>query len=223
MLKLFKNNKVFPEYWNEYLDHFDQKKNHNLQNTRFVVFDTETTGLNTSLDRILSIGAVAVSGFQIDVSDSIELYVRQDVYNRGTVSVHGIRKDGHDFKLEEEQAIIEFLKYVKDAILVAHHASFDVAMINIALRRLGLPKLKNKVLDTDDLFKKTKFSTDKEKRYSLDVLMKQFDVKAHDRHTAAGDAYITALVFLKILASLRMIRPITLKDLFFRSKRIGLL
>ena len=154
MLNWFKH-KDYPKYWKTYSNHFKTKKSNDLDLTRFIIFDTETTGLNPSSDRILSIGAISIIGNKIDIADSFELYLKQDTFNADTVEIHGILKEGNIAKIEEEQAIIQFLDYIKDAVLVAHHAAFDIAMVNESLVRLGLPRLKNKSLDTGILFKKS--------------------------------------------------------------------
>lgn len=52
--------KSYPEFWNRYASHFKASQEQEIEHIRFIVFDTETTGLNTSNDRILSIGAVAI-------------------------------------------------------------------------------------------------------------------------------------------------------------------
>ncbi|MGB5820621.1 MAG: 3'-5' exonuclease [Saonia sp.] len=213
----------YPDYWSTYIDHFKGKRKANLATARFVVFDTETTGLDITGDRILAIGAVAIVKNVLDVSDSIELYLKQEVFNSDTVAIHGILKGENVWKISEKEAVIKFLTYIQDAILVAHHTAFDIAMINACLYRQGLPRLKNKVLDTGILFKKTRLCTDREKHYSLDELSNLFHLKKHDRHTAAGDAYLTGIVFLKIISLLKKTKEITLKDLFFKSERRGLL
>lgn len=214
--------KTYPEFWQNYLSHFKTRKKNDLEAIRFIVFDTETTGLNTKEDRILSIGCVGVENFKIKITDQLESYVIQEHFNAETVKIHGLLKAGQLSKLEEEEAIIQFLDYIKDAVLVAHHAAFDVAMINNALNRLQLPKLKNKVLDTGHLFQKTKLDTAKE-HFSLDELSKKFNIPLHDRHTASGDAYITAILFLKLLAILNKNDDLNLKSLLRSHKRIGLL
>jgi len=106
--------------------------------------------------------------------------------------------------------------------LVAHHAAFDIAMINAGLKRMGLPKLKNKVLDTGHLFQKTKLDSSKA-HFSLDELAKRFNIPLHDRHTASGDAFITSLVFLKLVSELNKNNTVQLKDLLRNIKRVGLL
>lgn len=223
MIKWLKH-KEYPEFCNTYSKHFKQNNSTDLNSTRFIVFDTETTGLNPSEDRILSIGAISVFGNKIDIADSLEMYLKQDTFNAETVEIHGILKEGSISKYDEEEAIIKFLDYIKDAVLVAHHTAFDIAMINEALKRLGLPKLKNKSLDTGILFKKTTLHKTDNKHYGLDELSNTFNIKKHDRHTASSDAYITGLIFLKIISNLKQKnKTITLKDLYFNSNRRGLI
>jgi DNA polymerase-3 subunit epsilon len=52
--------------------------------------------------------------------------------------------------------VIQFLGFIKDAVLVGHHVSFDVKMINEALKRMGLGKLKNKSIDSDAMYQNLK-------------------------------------------------------------------
>ena len=216
--------KIYPDYWYDYIKHFKGQEEINLQNTRFVIFDTETTGLNIQSDRILSIGAISITDNVMYVADSLDVYVKQDKFNSDSVEIHGLLKEGNLKKLNEEEAIIQFLKYIKGSVLVAHHAAFDLAMINNALQRMQLPKLINKSLDTGLLIKKTKFHQQNKEHYSLDSLCEIFKIKMHDRHTAAGDAYITGIIFLKILSALKKINPgLKLNHLIFNSNRRGLL
>lgn len=213
--------KSYPDFWEAYISNFKNSQKQNLADIRFVVFDTETTGLDPKKDRILSIGCIAINNLQISVNDQFEYYLKQHDFNSETVRIHGLLKEGQLDKVEEEVAVKDFLKYIKNSVLIAHHAAFDIAMINNALSRLGLPNLKNKVLDTGYLFQKTQINISKS-HFSLDQLSKMFNIPLHDRHTASGDAYITALLFLKILSRLTNNKALELKDLFFR-KRIGLL
>ena len=209
----FKRHPNYPEFYKAYKATF-KKKNNELKHVRFVVFDTETTGLNPKSDRILSIGTVTVKNFQIHVSDSLECYLKQEKFNIETVEIHGLLKHGSIRKIEESEAIKQFLNHIENAVLVAHHIAFDVAMINEALKRMDLPKLKNKLIDTGQLYKKTKYVKD-DKHYSLDDLCRTFKIKMHDRHTASGDAYITALLFLKLTALLKQKKnKLKLKDFF---------
>ncbi|WP_370476550.1 3'-5' exonuclease [Tamlana flava] len=200
----FKKQPDYPEFFMTYLSHFKQKNKGEIYNTRFIAFDTETTGFNRKEDRVLSIGAVAIIGKTITVNDTLELYLKQDVFNAETVEIHGLMKSGSEEKISELEAIKLFLDYIKDAILIAHHAGFDKAMINNMLARHGLGKLKNRFIDTGVMYNKSLhiIYKDNTKPYTLDFLCKELNVQPIDRHTATGDALITALVFLKILGRL---------------------
>lgn len=202
---LFKKKQTFPDFWNDYLNYFDNKKNDDtIQISRFIAFDTETTGFDSKEDRILSIGAVSFVNKTIEVNNSLELYLEQDIFKPETVKIHGLMRNGSLEKVSELEAIKIFLSYIKNDVLVAHHANFDRNMVNEMLSRHGLGELKNKFIDTGVLYKKSKHIIYQEslKPYSLDDLAKELNVPTVDRHTATGDALITALVFLKILARL---------------------
>ncbi len=213
--------KNHPEFWKNYLKKFKQKQPKSIQTTRFVVFDTETTGLDFAKDRILSIGAIAINNEIIEVSDSFEIYLKQDEFNTETVKIHGLLKDGHLKKNSEEEAIEQFIEFLGNSVLVAHHTAFDVEMINASLKRMNLSKLKNKTIDTGILYKKLEGK--KDELYNLDVLCDEFNIPKHDRHTASGDAFITALLFLKIISKLKNERTIHYSDLFRTSTNKGLI
>ncbi len=220
MFSWFKNKK-YPVFWNKYLKKFKTPQPKTIENTRFIVFDTETTGLETSTDRILSIGAIGIFNNIIEVSDSFEVYLKQDEFKAETVEIHGILKGGNLLKIDENEAIKQFINYIGNAVLVAHHTVFDIEMINIALKRLNLPKLKNKNIDTGILYKKLEGV--KETHISLDTLCTKFNIPKHDRHTASGDAFITSLLFLKIISKLKQERNFHYSDLFRVSNNNGLI
>lgn len=199
-MKLFnwfkKDKKGYPEFWQSYLSCFDSKVKNNLEQ-RSVAFDTETTGLNYRTDVILSIGAVGIYENTISVSDYLELFLIQDIFKKETVPIHGILKEGKEEKITETEAVMQFLAFIKDAVLVGHHVSFDVKMINEALKRMGLSKLKNRSIDTDMMYQKFK-GLQEDQHTGLDELCGIFKIQTSDRHTAIGDAYITALIFLRL-------------------------
>lgn len=188
-----------------------------INTTRFVILDTETTGFDYENDRILCIGAIVLQNNTISIQDSFEVYIVQEHYNKATAQIHGILKDFVLDRPKELEALQQFLAFLGDSIIIAHHTAFDVTMINKALKRNGLPELKNRTLDTATLYKKTLIVSnllEVKENYTLDDLADKFDISKKDRHTAMGDAYITAIAFLKILKKLRDQKEITLKELF---------
>ncbi|WP_417886711.1 PolC-type DNA polymerase III [Zunongwangia sp.] len=207
MWNLFKKNpENYPDFWNKYASYFDKEQPEIVDDTTFVVFDTETTGFDQHKDRILSIGCVKIKKKRINVAESFEVYLDQEAFNPDTVEIHGLIHHERFQTISEERAIRLFLKYIKNSVLVAHHAGFDVNMVNAALKRNNLPKLKNKVLDTGVLYRKTRLVTnfiDPNKNYTLDELAIAYNIDLKDRHTAIGDAFITAIAFLKTLGRLK--------------------
>ncbi|MDC6351324.1 3'-5' exonuclease [Zeaxanthinibacter sp. PT1] len=172
----------------------------------FVVLDTETTGFDYYTDRILCVGALKLREDRINVNDCLEIYLDQQHYNRESTEVHGILKNEGRDCVQEREAMLRLSNYIGDAIIVAHHTRFDMTMINKALKRQGLPALKNRTLDTSKMYRKTLITSPllrKKQSYSLDELADKFNLSKKDRHTALGDAYITALAFIRIVKILR--------------------
>ena len=175
-----------------------------VDQVRFVVLDSETTGFSPVLDRILTIGAVAVVDGEIRLDDSFDelLKVTGDV---GPVAVHGVTPDRSERGYEEGEAVERFLNYLRDGVIVGHHIGHDVSMLDAALERMGTDvRLLNRTLDTADLTlhlaQDGAFADVKLPHHiTLDTLADLFGVIPHDRHTASGDAFITALVFLRLL------------------------
>jgi DNA polymerase-3 subunit epsilon len=206
-----------PDFWKTYEKLFQQKSSEKLEDCRFIVLDTETTGFDYGNDRVLCIGAVELIGENIAIKNGFEVYIHQEKYDKETAKIHGILKNGIIPRLTEIEALEQFLKYLGNSIIIAHHAIFDITMLNEALIRNGLPKLKNRYLDTSSLYKKTIIKSNllyKKDNYSLDDLADIFSISKKDRHTAMGDSYITSILFLKIISKLKEKKEITLKYLF---------
>ncbi|WP_028377377.1 PolC-type DNA polymerase III [Leeuwenhoekiella sp. MAR_2009_132] len=206
-----------PEFYKTYAKAFSEATPSTIEDTRFVVFDTETTGINARKDRMLSLGALEIKSNQIQLTKSLEVYVSQEIFNEEAVAIHGIlRQHRNQIKISEEETVKLFLEFIGNAVLVGHHVGFDIAIINYALKRLGAPKLKNRFTDTGILFKRSVHLvniTNPDKVYSLDELCEELNISKNDRHKAMGDAFITALAFLKIQNRLRASKKITLKDI----------
>lgn len=188
-----------------------------IDSTRFVVLDTETTGFDYENDRILCIGAVVLQNYRIPIQESLEIYIQQEHYNKTTAQIHGILKASVLDRPNELEGLQQFLNFLGDSFIVAHHTFFDITMINKALERNGLPKLENKTIDTAHLYKKTLIYSPlliRKESYSLDDLADKFDISKKDRHTALGDAYITTIAFLKILNKLKEKKDFSLQQLF---------
>jgi DNA polymerase-3 subunit epsilon len=198
-----------PAFWKAYLESLAATaydKRTPIEEIGFVVFDTETTGLDVQEDQILSIGAVRVKNWQISVEDRLECYIHQEYYPDGkTVAVHGILPGEKLHSIAESEGVRRFLEFVGGDVLVAHHAAFDVAMLNAAIHLAGGGKLQNTVLDTGVLARRAARNPQLARpgTFGLDHLCDTYRIPQSDRHTAPGDAFITALLLLKLLHRLQ--------------------
>ena len=192
-----------------------------LDEVRFVVLDTETTGLDPARDRVLEVAAVGVLGSSIAVSDCLDLRVRQHLTTPGGVDVHEITPGEAAKGLPEEDVARRLLAFLGGAILIGHHVAFDVVALDRLLRRnLGFALL-NRSYDTLALAGRVDHRLlDPEAvagdQRGLEALCGRYGVEIEGRHTAVGDAFATALLFLKLLARLRERRVRTLGDLLGR-------
>lgn len=174
-----------------------------IDRVRFVVLDSETTGLNPATDRLITIGAVAVINGEIVLSDSFSALLRME-RNTEAVTVHGVTRDESRKGVEESQALEQFLDYLGDGVIVGHHIGHDIATFDAAYVRHWGFQLANRSLDTMDLTLHLErdgafAGRPAIRHFTLDALCDLFGVIPHDRHTAGGDAFITAQVFLRLL------------------------
>ena len=166
---------------------------------RFVALDSKTTGLDPRRDRLITIGAVAVVGGDILLDDAFEIMMLVR-YNTSSVAVHGITRDEARGGVPEPEAL---LGYLGTGVIVGHHILHDITALNVAYDRHFGIELRNRFLDTMDLTLHLERDgalpeNTRIEGFSLDRLCQLFGVVPHDRHTAAGDAFITAQVFQRL-------------------------
>lgn len=171
--------------------------------TVFTAFDTETTGLEPKLNRVVEAGALRFDS--IGVSARFNALINPMVPMPPEVTkINGIT----DAMLMKEppsaEVIPDFMEFIGDTPIIAHNAPFDVAFINEELSRLGRPPLKNRVIDTR-IFAKELFPS--LHSYRLQDLARNFSITAIDAHRAEDDARVCMELFLVCLARLRETRP----------------
>jgi DNA polymerase III subunit epsilon len=198
-----------PAFWQRYSAAIKEQPPGNtpLAEAEFVVFDTETTGLDRRTDKVLSIGAIKVSGLQVLVSDTFECLVQQEgAPSTKSAEVHGLLSKELETGITEQEAVEGFVDFIGNAILVGQHVDFDIAMVNQMLKRQGIKsRLRNRSVDTAHLAirlerRHADSHTLKNAEYSLDALCDRYNLPTDDRHTASGDAFATALLLLKLLS-----------------------
>jgi DNA polymerase-3 subunit epsilon len=174
-----------------------------LCDTRWVVVDTETTGLDPRSDSLLSIGACRIDGSRLDVATSYYTLIRPpEVSSVANVLIHGI---GHAEQMggaDIAGALAGCLEFCRRDVLVAYHAPFDEAMLRIAMQRhLGL-RFRPVWLDAAKLAD-VLFPKQGRQFRLLDEWLAHFGVAHPARHNALADALCTAELLLILLAAAR--------------------
>lgn len=184
----------------------------------FVVLDTETTGLDYKKDQLLSIAALKLENNQIQINDRIEFFIQQNDYKgNDSIKIHGILPVQSKHGVPEKEALLQLVTYLGDAVIIGHHIGFDLAILNQAMQKHFGLRLKNKKLDTLQIARRihqTKFQPPPpDFKYSLDFLCTHYEIPLGERHTAADDVFITALLFLKMYSRLEKRGVRSLKSL----------
>lgn len=185
-----------------------------LGSSRYILFDTETTGFYPYQgDEIISIAAVVVEDGQIR-KDLIfnELVNPNRSIPPAIQELTGITAEMVSEKRNISAVLNDFLDFIGDSVLVAHNAEFDLAFINLKLNWHTQTEISNQVIDT---YKLSRALSPEFAAHDLDTLLKNHHVQIEARHTALGDSLMTAEIFLKYLASLREQNILTLKQLYY--------
>ncbi|OON36467.1 DNA polymerase III subunit epsilon [Izhakiella australiensis] len=172
-------------------------------NTRQIVLDTETTGMNMigvhyEGHRVIEIGAVEVVNRRL-TGNNFHIYLKPDrLIDPEAFGVHGI---ADEFLLDKPvfaDVVDDFLEYIRGAELVIHNASFDIGFLDYELSLLKRDdgKLESICRVTDSLAMARKLFPGK--RNSLDALCNRYEIDNSKRtlHGALLDSEILAEVFL---------------------------
>jgi DNA polymerase-3 subunit epsilon len=170
----------------------------NKTKTRYIVLDTETTGLNPEEGhRVIEIGCIEVISRKI-TGNRFHVYLNPDRdIDEGAVAVHGLSAQFLADKPRFPDVRDDFLRFVQGGELVIHNAPFDVGFLNAELARSGETRtLGDHCAITDTLVMARKKHPGQ--RNTLDALCKRYDIdNAHrELHGALLDAELLADVFL---------------------------
>jgi len=163
----------------------------------YTVFDTETTGLNPAQgDEILQIGATRIVNGKLLRQESFEQLVDpgRDIPPAG-IPIHGITPEMVRGKPAIAQVLPAFHAFASDTVLVAHNAAFDLRFLQLKEAATGL-RFEQPVLDTLLL---SAVVHPNQESHQLETIAERFGLTVVGRHTALGDAMVTAEVFLKLV------------------------
>ena len=165
----------------------------------YTVFDTETTGLSPSEgDEIISIGAVRIVNGRLLENERYEQLVdpRRPV-RRQAQEVHGLTDAELAGQPGIEAVLPVFHRFAEDTVLVAHNAAFDMRFLQLKEAQTGV-RFIQPVLDTL-LLSALAHPGHSDADHRLEGIAARLGVPGVGRHTALGDAMVTAEVFLKLI------------------------
>ena len=167
----------------------------------YVVFDTETTGLNPKEDEILSIGAVKIRDNKIITSETFEVYIKNSKeINAKSIEIHGIRECDLQNATSVENGINDFLHFIGSRPLIGYYLEFDVAMINKYIKPMLGITLPNKLIEVSEIYFDKTVALIPQGNIDLrfDTILKNYDIPNMGVHNAVNDAIMTAMIYLKL-------------------------
>jgi DNA polymerase III subunit epsilon len=176
-----------------------------LDESRWVVLDVETSGLDARRARLLAIAAMAVrregQRFELLPADSFETVLRWSPEeaaqpDRDNILLHGIGLGAQHGGVPRAEALSRFVAWAGRSPLVAFHAAFDRTMIERACDQEGLAPPANPWLDLEPL---AGVLMPKQRARSLDEWLVALQIPCLARHQAAADTLATAEL-LQLLA-----------------------
>jgi DNA polymerase-3 subunit epsilon len=168
-----------------------------LNQLAYTVFDTETTGLNPSAgDEIISIGAVRIVNNRLLRNETYEQLVDpKRPIEAISQTVHGISNEMLRGRPVIDEVLPQFHAFSEDTVLVAHNAAFDMRFLQMKEESTGI-RFTQPVLDTLLL---SEVLHPNQESHALETIAERLGIKVTDRHTALGDALVTAEVFARMI------------------------
>jgi DNA polymerase-3 subunit epsilon len=168
-----------------------------LAELAYTVFDTETTGLDPSAgDEIIQIGATRIVAGKLRRQDSFEQLVDpgRSLPEAG-IAIHGIQPEMLQGQPTIAAVLPAFHEFAADSVLVAHNAAFDLRFLQLKEEATGV-RFTMPVLDTLLL---SAVLHPQQSSHRLEAIAERLGVTVLGRHTALGDAIVTAEVFVKMI------------------------
>ena len=168
-----------------------------LAELTYTVFDTETTGLNPSGgDAIIQIGAARIVNGKLLRQESFDQLVDPGrSIPAESIPIHGISQDMVDGQPRIAQVLPVFHAFAEDTVLVAHNAAFDMKFLQLQEEATGIV-FRQPVLDTLLL---SAVVHPNQESHRLEAIAERFNVTVLGRHTALGDALVTAEIWLRLI------------------------
>ena len=165
-----------------------------------LLLDTETTGLNVATDRIVSIGAVRAHGTRVYQNIVVDWLIDPGIaIPKRASAVHGITPAMVDGAPSFADIFPELMEQLQGVVMVGHNIGFDLSMLRAEAQRHGLEWHDPPTLDTGHIVCAME---PKLTDLNLDAIAAEYGIEARGRHTALGDALVTAEIYSKLVTLL---------------------
>ena len=181
-----------------FLDTSNTIKSEYLLKNTFVVFDLETTGLDTNTCKIIEIGAVKLVDGVITQQFSTFVNPMEHIPDDATMT-NNITDDMVKDAPTIEQVFPDFYKFIEGSVLVAHNIAYDFPIVNRYAKKFGYV-LDNEKQDTLLLAQK---HLGQLKKHTLSKVCEFFNIPLIGAHRAVNDTVATAKVFVKLIENFR--------------------
>lgn len=166
---------------------------------REIIFDTETTGLESKTDRIIEIGGIELVD-HFPTGRTFHKYISPGdrKVHPDALAVHGLTDEFLKDKPSFAEIVGELQEFFHDAKWIAHNANFDIGFINAEFDRLGLPPVAGEqVVDTLAMARRKHPMGPN----SLDALCRRYGIDNSHRtkHGALLDSELLAEVYIEMI------------------------
>ena len=162
--------------------------------SNYVLFDIETTGLDSEYDEIIEIGAIKVDNNK--VMDEFHSLIKPDnEIDEFITNLTGITNEMVENAPNIEEVLPNFINFIGDEILIGHNVNFDINFVYDKTVNLGLGIVKNNYVDTMRL---SRILLPELPHHRLKDLAEYYEIDTKGNHRASKDVQITNEVYLKL-------------------------
>jgi DNA polymerase III subunit alpha, Gram-positive type len=174
-------------------------KHGGLDKLTYVIFDLETTGLESLRDEIIEIGAIKIENREVkDVFN--KLVKPEKLVSSHITELTGISQEMLENEPPIKPVLAQFMEFIGDNILIAHNAEFDSGFIKTQLKKNFNKDLTNTTICTLHISRDVLPNLDNHK---LHTIANYYNLNVVNRHRAIGDVELTLQIWLRFLDKLK--------------------
>lgn len=155
-----------------------------------IAFDLEMTGLTPSMDKIIEISAIKLTPESVETFSTL-VNPKKEISEAST-AIHGITNEMVSNAPGINEAITEFLAFIKKTPLIAHNIKFDLGFLLFAMIGNSF-EIQNSKTYCSFLLSKKSFPDFE--GHSLGFLVKELNITLENHHRALDDAIATINLF----------------------------